>query len=110
MYFLCIKKPLHLERGYYLVNFYEMANYRNPTLREVRGRHSHSRKWELRVLQDSQKLRVRLQGSKHLALKYSLYRWKGLEVEMSKMASHESFGHLQHKLWSKEGSGVKLAV
>jgi hypothetical protein len=29
---------------------------------------------------------------------------------MSKMASHEPFGHLQHKLWSKEGSGVKLAV
>jgi hypothetical protein len=26
------------------------------------------------------------------------------------MASHESFGHLQHKLWSKEGPGVKLAV
>jgi hypothetical protein len=29
---------------------------------------------------------------------------------MSKMASHESFGHLQHKLWSKEGPGVKLVV
>jgi hypothetical protein len=29
---------------------------------------------------------------------------------MSKMASHEPFGHLQHKLWLKEGSGVKLAV
>jgi hypothetical protein len=26
---------------------------------------------------------------------------------MSKMASHEPFGHLQHKLWQKEGSGVK---
>jgi hypothetical protein len=26
------------------------------------------------------------------------------------MASHESFGHLQPKLWAKEGSGVKLAV
>jgi hypothetical protein len=26
------------------------------------------------------------------------------------MASHEPFGHLQHKLWSKEGPGVKLAV
>jgi hypothetical protein len=26
------------------------------------------------------------------------------------MASHEPFGHLQHKLWQKEGSGVKLAV
>jgi hypothetical protein len=29
---------------------------------------------------------------------------------MSKMASHESFGHLQHKLWSKEGPGVKLVI
>ncbi len=26
------------------------------------------------------------------------------------MTSHEPFGHLQHKLWSKEGSGVKLVV
>jgi hypothetical protein len=29
---------------------------------------------------------------------------------MSKMALHEPFGHLQHKLWLKEGSGVKLAI
>jgi hypothetical protein len=29
---------------------------------------------------------------------------------MSKMASHEPFGHLQQKLWPKEGTGVKLAV
>jgi hypothetical protein len=29
---------------------------------------------------------------------------------MSKMALHEPFGYLQHKLWSKEGLGVKLAV
>jgi len=29
---------------------------------------------------------------------------------MSKMASHWSFGHLQPKLWVKEGPGVKLAV
>jgi len=29
---------------------------------------------------------------------------------MSKMDSHEPFGHLQHKLWSKERLGVKLAV
>jgi hypothetical protein len=29
---------------------------------------------------------------------------------MSKMASHEPFWHLQHKLWLKEGSKVKLAV
>ncbi len=29
---------------------------------------------------------------------------------MSKMALHEPFGHLQHELWSKEGSGVKLTI
>ncbi len=29
---------------------------------------------------------------------------------MSKMASHEPFGHLQPKLWAKEGPEVKLAV
>jgi len=29
---------------------------------------------------------------------------------MSKMASHEPFGHIQLKLWAKEGPGVKLAV
>jgi hypothetical protein len=29
---------------------------------------------------------------------------------MSKMASHEPFGHLQHKLWQKERSGIKLAI
>jgi hypothetical protein len=29
---------------------------------------------------------------------------------MSKMASHEPFGHLQHKLWQKEGPEIKLAV
>jgi hypothetical protein len=27
---------------------------------------------------------------------------------MSKMGSHCSFGHLKHKLWPKEGPGVKL--
>jgi len=29
---------------------------------------------------------------------------------MSKMGSHCSFGHLKHKLWSKERLGVKLAI
>jgi hypothetical protein len=26
------------------------------------------------------------------------------------MGSHDPFGHLKHKLWPKEGSGVKLVV
>jgi hypothetical protein len=29
---------------------------------------------------------------------------------MFKMGSHCPFGHLQHKLWSKERLGVKLAI
>jgi hypothetical protein len=29
---------------------------------------------------------------------------------MSKMGSHRPFGHLKHKLWSKEWPGVKLAI
>jgi hypothetical protein len=29
---------------------------------------------------------------------------------MSKMGSHDPFGHLKHKLWPKEGSRVKLAI
>jgi len=29
---------------------------------------------------------------------------------MSKLASHEPFGHLQPKLWAKEGPGVKLTI
>jgi hypothetical protein len=27
---------------------------------------------------------------------------------MSKMGLHDSFGHFKHKLWPKEGPGVKL--
>jgi hypothetical protein len=84
--------------------------YRNPTLRQVWRWDSHSQKWELGVLRDSQNFKARWQGSKHLALRCFSYRWKGLKVLMSKMALHEPFRHLQHKLWSKEGLGVKLAV
>jgi hypothetical protein len=71
---------------------------------------SHSRKWEFGVLRDSQKLRRRFEEPKHLALKCSLYHWKGLEVLMFKITSHSWFGHLQSKLWAKKGPGVKVAV
>jgi hypothetical protein len=43
-------------------------------------------------------------------LRCSLYQWKGLEVQMPKMASHVPFGYLQPKLWAKEWPGIKLAV
>jgi len=29
---------------------------------------------------------------------------------MSEMGSHDPFGPLKHKLWPKEGSGVKLTI
>ncbi len=29
---------------------------------------------------------------------------------MSKMGSHDPFGHMKHKLWPKEGPVVKLAI
>jgi hypothetical protein len=29
---------------------------------------------------------------------------------MSKMVSHDPYGHFKHKLWSKEGLGIKLSI
>jgi hypothetical protein len=85
-------------------------NCRNPTLKEVWSCHSHSRNGDLGVLRDSRKLRTRLQLSKHLTLRCSLYCRKGPEVWMSKIPSHGPFTHLQHKLCANERSGVKVAV
>jgi hypothetical protein len=81
-----------------------------PYFERVWGWNSHSRNGDLKVLQDSRKFRVRLQVSKHLQLRRSLYHWKVIEVYMSKMGSHDPFGHLKHKLWPKERPRVKLAI
>jgi hypothetical protein len=59
---------------------------------------------------DSQNFRERFQGSKLNGLWHYLYHWKSLGTYMSKMGSHCSFGHLKHKLWPKEGPGVKLPI
>jgi hypothetical protein len=61
------------------------------------------KKWGFGVLRDSQMFRVRQQGPKHLELRCSWCHWKGLEAQISKMASHWPFGHLQPKLWAKKG-------
>jgi len=63
-----------------LTYFIKKVTCRNPTLRQMWGWDSHSQKWELGVLRDSCNFRAQLQRSKHLALKCSLNRWKGLEV------------------------------
>jgi hypothetical protein len=59
---------------------------------------------------NSQNFRERFQGSKLNGLWRSLYHWKARKTYMFKMGSHCSFGHLKHKLWPKEGPGVKLLV
>jgi hypothetical protein len=59
---------------------------------------------------DSQIFKERLQGSKPNGLKNYLYHWKALGTYMSKMGLHDPFGHLKHKLWSKERLEVKLAI
>jgi hypothetical protein len=53
---------------------------RNPTFGRVGGRLSHSRIGDLGVRWDSRNFKVRLQGSKHLALRCSLYHWKDIKV------------------------------
>ncbi len=64
----------------------------------------------IRVPVDSRMFRKWLKGSKPNTLRSSLYHWKAIETQMSEMGSHDPFGHLKHKLWPKEGLGVKLAV
>jgi hypothetical protein len=54
--------------------------------------------------------RGQLQGSKLIGLRSYLYYSKFLGTQMSKMGSHDPFGYLKHKLWPKEGPGVKLPI
>jgi hypothetical protein len=65
------RKPMALTTKFWIAWSSWNANYCNPTLRQVWEWNSHSQKWELGVLRDYKKLRVWLQGSKHLTLKCS---------------------------------------
>jgi hypothetical protein len=62
------------------------------------------------VLVDFRIFRRQSQGSKLNGLKSFLYHWKDLGTKMSKMRSHNPFGHLKHKLWPTKRSGVKLPI
>jgi hypothetical protein len=59
---------------------------------------------------DSRMSKERLQGKILNGLRNLLYHWKIIQTLMSKMGLHDPFGHLKHKLWPKEGSGIKLAI
>jgi hypothetical protein len=55
-------------------------------------------------------LKGQLQGARLIGLKSSLYHWKALRTQMSKMGLHDPFEYLKPKLWPKEGLGVKLPI
>jgi hypothetical protein len=81
---------------------------------ECEGMNPHTPKWAatlgVGVTMDFWIFRERLQGSKPIGWKISLYHWKSLGMLMSKMGSHDPFGHLKHKLWPKERPRVKLSI
>jgi hypothetical protein len=68
---------------------------------------THTFKWapnlKVEVLMDSKFSKSNLKGQNSLD-------WKVLEMKMFKMVLHDPFDYLQHKLWPKEGSGVKLSI
>ncbi len=66
--------------------------------------------WGVEVPVDSWDFRERLQGLEPIRLKSSLYHWKVIETQMSKMGLQNPFGHLRHKLWPKERLRIKLVV
>jgi hypothetical protein len=74
----------------------------------------HTSEWaptlEVGVPMDFRIFKGKLQGSKFIGLKISLQRWKVLGMKMFEMGSHDPFAFLKHKLWPKEGRGVKLAI
>jgi hypothetical protein len=59
---------------------------------------THTPKWApilgVGVLVDSRTFRELLQGSKHLALRTTLYHWKVIQMSMFKMGLHDPLGHL----------------
>jgi len=67
-------------------------------------------KWGLGSPPGLPKFQSSITGAKTPCLEAFFIHWKAIEMSMSKMALHEPFGHLQHKLWQKEGLGIKLAI
>jgi hypothetical protein len=50
------------------------------------------------------------QRPKFIGLKISLYHCKALEIYMFKMGLDDLFEYLKHKLWPKEGLGIKVSI
>jgi hypothetical protein len=63
--------------------------------------------WESFETLETSEFDCRGQNTLHWVLFISLENYRSVDA---KMGLHEPFGHLQHKLWQKERSGIKLAV
>ncbi len=83
MLYWTVQKVLIKHTNHYHINFvlFQMVPCcRDPTLKKCEDDIHTPDMGTWGVLQDSQKFGTWLQGSKHLALKCSLYHWKGLEA------------------------------
>ncbi len=85
------------------------CNYRNPTLAKCEDETHTSKVGDLESSETLENSELDCRGQNTL-------HWSVLNIigKVFKcrcpMASHEPFGHLQPKLWAKEGLGVKLAI
>jgi hypothetical protein len=66
--------------------------------------------WQLESQMNSWIFRWKFQGSALINSNIFLYHWKAIENFISNMGLNYPFGHLKHKLWSKERIGVKLTI
>jgi hypothetical protein len=91
-----------------------IAFHAPESAKECEGMNRHTPKWSpilgVEVLMDFQIFKKNLQRSKPIRLKNYLYHQKVIEMWMSKMGLHNSFGYMKHKLWLKERSGIKLTI
>ncbi len=62
------------------------------------------------VQMDFQIFKEQFEGPKLIGLKSFLYYWKDLGTYMSKMGLYDPFEYLQHKLWPKQGPGIKVSI
>jgi hypothetical protein len=92
----------------------KLGSHALESVEECEGMNPHAPKGAptlgVRVPVDSRIFKEQLQGYKPNGLRSSLYHEKSLGTCMSKMGSHDPFGHFKHKLWPKEGQKVKLPI
>jgi hypothetical protein len=82
--------------------------------KECEGMNPHTPKWipivGIRVPNGLPNFHSTISGVKTHWFEDFFISSKNIETWMFKMNSHDSFGHLKYKLWSKEKLGVKVTI